>query len=73
MFDVTPFYGIWGSLVDFKHSCKYWVAALQAEWSYLYAVLRIRIRMDPYDFVLLDPHPESTFQMRIPDEDANPD
>jgi hypothetical protein len=38
----------------------------------LRAVLRIRIRMDPHDFGLLDPHPESTFQMRIPDADADP-
>jgi hypothetical protein len=36
-------------------------------------VLRIRIRMDPHGFGLLDPHPESTFQMRIPDADADPD
>jgi hypothetical protein len=36
------------------------------------AVLRIRIRMDPHDFGLLDPHPESAFQMRIPDADADP-
>jgi hypothetical protein len=34
--------------------------------------IRIRIRMDPHDFGLLDPHPESTFQMRIPDADADP-
>jgi hypothetical protein len=32
----------------------------------------IRIRMDPHDFGLLDPHPESAFQMRIPDADADP-
>jgi hypothetical protein len=32
-------------------------------------VLRIRIRVDPHDFGLLDPHPESAFQMRIPDAD----
>ncbi len=36
------------------------------------AVLRIRIRMNPHDFGLLDPHPESAFQMRIPDADADP-
>jgi hypothetical protein len=36
-------------------------------------VLRIRIRMDPHDFGLLDPHPESAFQMRIPDADADPE
>ncbi len=36
------------------------------------AVLRIRIRMDPHDFGLLDPHPESAFGMRIPDADADP-
>jgi hypothetical protein len=35
-------------------------------------VLRIRIRMNPHDFGLLDPHPESAFQMRIPDADADP-
>jgi hypothetical protein len=35
-------------------------------------VLRIRIRMDPHDFDPLDPHPESAFQMRIPDADADP-
>jgi hypothetical protein len=35
-------------------------------------VLRIRIRMNPHDFGLLDPHPESVFQMRIPDADADP-
>jgi hypothetical protein len=29
--------------------------------------IRIRIRMDPHDFGLLDQHPESAFQMRIPD------
>jgi hypothetical protein len=34
-------------------------------------VLRIRIRMDPHDFGLLDPHQESAFQMRIPDADAD--
>ncbi len=33
---------------------------------------RIRIRMNPHDFGLLDPHPESAFQMRIPDADADP-
>jgi hypothetical protein len=33
-------------------------------------VLRIRIRMNPHDFGLLDP--ESAFQMRIPDADADP-
>jgi hypothetical protein len=27
--------------------------------------------MDPHDFGLLDPHPESAFQMRIPDADAD--
>jgi hypothetical protein len=25
----------------------------------------------PHDFGLLDPHPESAFQMRIPDADLN--
>jgi hypothetical protein len=34
--------------------------------------IRIRIRMDPDDFGLLDPHPESAFQIRIPDADADP-
>jgi hypothetical protein len=34
--------------------------------------IRIRIRMNPHDFGLLDPHPESAFQMRIPDADADP-
>jgi hypothetical protein len=34
--------------------------------------IRIRIRMNPYGFSLLDPHPESAFQMRIPDADADP-
>jgi hypothetical protein len=34
--------------------------------------IRIRIRMNPHDFGLLDPHPESVFQMRIPDVDADP-
>jgi hypothetical protein len=34
--------------------------------------IRIRIRMDPHDFGPLDPHPESAFQMRIPDADADP-
>jgi hypothetical protein len=38
----------------------------------LEAVLRIRIRLDPHDFGLLDPHPESAFEMRIPDADADP-
>ncbi len=42
----------------------------------LLAVLRIRIciriRMDPHDFGLLDPHLESAFQVRIPDADADP-
>jgi hypothetical protein len=33
----------------------------------------IRIRMDPHDFGLLNPHPESAIQMRIPDSDADPD
>jgi hypothetical protein len=32
----------------------------------------LRIRMNPHDFGLLDPHPESAFQMRIPDADADP-
>jgi hypothetical protein len=27
--------------------------------------------MDPHDFGLLDPHPESAFQMRIPDADLD--
>jgi hypothetical protein len=31
--------------------------------------ISIRIRMDLHDFGLLDPHPESAFQMRIPDAD----
>jgi hypothetical protein len=35
-------------------------------------VLRIRIRMDPHDIGLLDPHPESAFQMWIPDADTDP-
>jgi hypothetical protein len=41
----------------------------------LEAVLRIRIRMrmDPHDFGLLDPHPEPAIQMRTPDADADPD
>jgi hypothetical protein len=34
--------------------------------------IRIRIRMNPHDFGPLDPHPESAFQMRIPDADADP-
>jgi hypothetical protein len=44
------------------------------EFVVVWAVLRIRIRirMDPHDFGLLDPHPESAFQMRIPDADADP-
>jgi hypothetical protein len=29
------------------------------------AVLRIRIRMDPHDFGLLDPHSKCGFQMRM--------
>jgi hypothetical protein len=29
--------------------------------------------LHPYDFGLLDPHPESAFQMQIPDADADPD
>jgi hypothetical protein len=29
--------------------------------------------MDPHDFAFLDPHPESAFEMRIPDADADPD
>jgi hypothetical protein len=29
--------------------------------------------MDPHEFDLLYPHPESAFQMRIPDADADPD
>jgi hypothetical protein len=29
--------------------------------------------MNPHDFGLLDPHPESAFQMRIPDADADAD
>jgi hypothetical protein len=37
-----------------------------------YAVLRIRICMDPHDFGLLDPHPESAFQMPIPDGETDP-
>jgi hypothetical protein len=36
-------------------------------------VLRIRIRMNPHGFGLQDPHPESAFQMRIPDADADSD
>jgi hypothetical protein len=39
---------------------------------HFFAVLRICIRMNPHDFGLLDPHPESAFQMRIPDADADP-
>jgi hypothetical protein len=35
--------------------------------------IRIRIRMDQHDFGLLDPHPESAFQMWIPDADADPE
>jgi hypothetical protein len=27
---------------------------------------------DPHDCGLLDPHPDSAFQMRIPDADADP-
>jgi hypothetical protein len=34
---------------------------------YLKPVLRICIRMDPHFFGLLDPHPESAFQMQIID------
>jgi hypothetical protein len=34
-------------------------------------VLRIRIRMDPQDFGLLDPHSESAFQILILDLDAD--
>jgi hypothetical protein len=41
-------------------------------FAHFLAVLRIRIRMNPHDFGLLDPHPESAFQMRIPDADADP-
>jgi hypothetical protein len=41
--------------------------------TYFFPVLRIRIRMDPHDFGLPDPHPESAFHMRIPDADADPD
>jgi hypothetical protein len=40
--------------------------------AYSTPVLRIRIRMNPHDFGPLDPHPESAFQMRIPDADADP-
>jgi hypothetical protein len=40
---------------------------------FITSVLRIRIRMDPNDFGLLDPHPESAFQMRIPYADPDPD
>jgi hypothetical protein len=29
--------------------------------------------MNLHDFGLLDPHPESAFQMQIPEADANPD
>jgi hypothetical protein len=35
--------------------------------------IRIRIRMDLNNFGLLDPHPESAFQMWIPDADADLD
>jgi hypothetical protein len=35
--------------------------------------IRIRIRMDPHGFDILDPHPKSAFQMRIPDADPDPD
>jgi hypothetical protein len=35
--------------------------------------IRIRICMDLHDFGLLDPHPESASQMRIPDAEADPD
>jgi hypothetical protein len=34
--------------------------------------IRIRICIDPHDFGLLDPHPKSAFQMRIPDADPDP-
>jgi hypothetical protein len=43
-----------------------------ANFSAYFAVLRIRIRMNPHDFGLLDPHLESAFQMQIPDADADP-
>ncbi len=50
------------------------LTATQYKFELVYAVLRIRIRirMNPHGFGLLDPHPESAFQMRIPDADADP-
>jgi hypothetical protein len=38
--------------------------------TYLHAVSRIRIRMNPHGFGLLDPHPESAFKMRIQNADS---
>jgi hypothetical protein len=37
----------------------------------IYAVLRIRIRMDSHDFGLIDLHSESAVQMQIPDTDTD--
>ncbi len=53
-------------------------AVVQAKWIWLFSAvlrirIRIRIRMNPHDFGLLDLHPESAFQMRIPDADADSD
>jgi hypothetical protein len=47
------------------------MACLLKMSSYLCTVLRIRIRMNPHDFGFLGPHPESAFQMRIPDADPD--
>ncbi len=51
------------------------VEALPNRFGHLPPVLRIRIRirMNPHGFGLQDPHPESAFQMRIPDADADSD
>jgi hypothetical protein len=54
-------------LFDEKTEIKYLVIL------FFETVLRIRIRMNPHGFGLQDPHPESAFQMRIPDADADSD
>jgi hypothetical protein len=53
--------------MSYKQRLPFWKKAS------LWVVLQIRICMDPHGFGLLDPHPESAFQMRIPEADADPE
>ncbi len=58
--------------VLFHYEIKYSIVPLRNSTVLFHSVLRIRIRirMNPHDFGLLAPHPESAFQMRIPNADS---